>query len=154
MPEVVLKYFTPFLLMLVIIGCSSGNMYETKGVSRKKLHNKFGNTQTGTQLKEVTKGQVYYFVCSYYGKKFHGRQTANGEIFDMYKLSCAHKSLPFGTRLKVINEDNGKSVVVRVNDRGPFIEGRDLDLSYAAAQEIGLIAHGVKRMRVEVLGTN
>ena len=149
-----MKYFTPFLLMLVIIGCSSGNLYETKGVSRKKLHNKFGNTQTGTQLKEVTKGQVYYFVCSYYGKKFHGRQTANGEIFDMYKLSCAHKSLPFGTRLKVINEDNGKSVVVRVNDRGPFIEGRDLDLSYAAAQEIGLIAHGVKRMRVEVLGTN
>jgi rare lipoprotein A len=59
-----------------------------------------------------------------------------------------------GTQLKVINEDNGKSVVVRVNDRGPFIEGRDLDLSYAAAQEIGLIAHGVKKMRVEVLGTN
>jgi rare lipoprotein A len=154
MPEVILKYFTPFLLILITIGCSSGNLYETKGISRKKLHNKFGNTQTGTQLKEVTKGQVYYFVCSYYGKKFHGRQTANGEIFDMYKLSCAHKSLPFGTQLKVINEDNGKSVVVRVNDRGPFIEGRDLDLSYAAAQEIGLIAHGVKKMRVEVLGTN
>jgi rare lipoprotein A (peptidoglycan hydrolase) len=154
MPEVVLKYFTLFLLMLVTIGCSSGNMYETKGVSMKKLHNKFGTTQTETQLKEVKKGQVYYFVCSYYGKKFHGRQTSNGEIFDMYKLTCAHKSLPFGTRLKVINEDNGKSVLVRVNDRGPFIEGRDLDLSYAAAQEIGLIAHGVKKMRVEVLGTN
>ncbi len=149
-----MKYFTLFLLMLVTIGCSSGNMYETKGVSRKKLHNKFGTTQTETQLKEVKKGQVYYFVCSYYGKKFNGRQTANGEIFDMYKLSCAPKSLPFGTRLKVINEDNGKSVVVRVNDRGPFIEGRDLDLSYAAAQEIGLIAHGVKKMRVEVLETN
>ena len=149
-----MKYFTSFLLMLVIIGCSSGNLYETKGVSRKKLHNKFGTTQTETQLTEVKKGQIYYFVCSYYGKKFHGRQTANGEIFDMYKLSCAHKSLPFGIRLKVINEDNGKSVLVRVNDRGPFIEGRDLDLSYAAAQEIGLIAYGVKKMRVEVLGSD
>ncbi len=149
-----MKYFTLFLLILVTIGCSSGNLYETKGVSRKKLHNKFGTTQTETQLTEVKKGQIYNFVCSYYGEKFHGRQTANGEIFDMYKLSCAHKSLPFGTQLKVINEDNGKSVVVRVNDRGPFIEGRDLDLSYAAAQEIGLIAHGVKEMRVEVLGSD
>ncbi len=149
-----MKYFTSFLLMLIIIGCSSGNLYETKGVSRGKLHNKFGTTQPETQLKEVKKGQVYYFVCSFYGEKFHGRQTSNGEIFDMYKLTCAHKSLPFGTRLKVINEDNGKSVVVLVNDRGPFIEGRDLDLSYAAAQEIGLIEHGVKKMRVEVLGTD
>ena len=83
MSEVVVKYFTSFLLMVVIIGCSTGNLYETKGISRKKSHSKFGTTQTETQVKEVKKGQVYNFVCSYYGEKFHGKQTANGEIFDM-----------------------------------------------------------------------
>ena len=92
-----------------------------------------------------------YMVSSYYGSKFHGRQTSNGEIFDMYKLTCAHKTLPFNTRLKVTNEDNGKYVIVRVNDRGPFIHGRDLDLSYAAAREIDLIAEGVKKVKVEIL---
>jgi rare lipoprotein A len=69
----------------------------------------------------------------------------------MYKLTCAHKSLPFGTMLKVTNPDTGQSVVVKVNDRGPFIDGRDLDLSYAAAQKVGLVAVGVKTMNVEVL---
>ncbi|OQX70572.1 MAG: hypothetical protein B6D62_04420 [Candidatus Cloacimonas sp. 4484_275] len=86
-------------------------------------------------------------MTSYYGKKFQGKRTSSGEIFDMNKLTCAHKTLPFGTRLKVINESNGKSVVVRVNDRGPFVAGRDLDLSFAAARKIGLIGIGVKKGR-------
>ena len=90
-------------------------------------------------------------MTSFYGTKFHGKPTSSGEVFDMNKLTCAHKSLPFNTILKVTNEDNGKSVVVRVNDRGPFIEGRDLDLSYAAAREIGLIGVGVKQLKIEIL---
>ncbi|MCF7793439.1 MAG: septal ring lytic transglycosylase RlpA family protein [Candidatus Cloacimonetes bacterium] len=90
-------------------------------------------------------------VCSFYGEKFQGKPTANGEIFDMEKLTCAHKKLPFGTRLKVTNEDNNKSVIVRVNDRGPFVKGRDLDLSKAAARKIGLIPYGVKKLKVEFL---
>ncbi|MBN1327762.1 MAG: septal ring lytic transglycosylase RlpA family protein [Candidatus Cloacimonetes bacterium] len=92
-----------------------------------------------------------YMVCSYYGSDFHGKQTSNGEIFDMYKLTCAHKTLPFNTILKVTNEDNGQSVTVRVNDRGPFIYGRDLDLSYEAARQVGLIADGVKKMKIQIL---
>ncbi|RMG71338.1 MAG: septal ring lytic transglycosylase RlpA family protein [Nitrospirae bacterium] len=91
-------------------------------------------------------------VASWYGPKFHGRKTASGEVFDMYRLTAAHKSLPFGTRLRVTNPENGKSVVVKINDRGPFVRGRDLDLSYGAARRIGLIQKGTSRVYVEVLG--
>ncbi|NQV17771.1 MAG: septal ring lytic transglycosylase RlpA family protein [Armatimonadetes bacterium] len=115
------------------------------------MHQFYGNSQTEVIQKDVIKGDVFYFITSYYGTKFHGRPTSNGEVFDMNKLTCAHKTLPFNTILKVTNEDNGKSVVVRVNDRGPFIKGRDLDLSFAAAKEIGLIGVGVKQLQVEIL---
>ena len=90
-------------------------------------------------------------VASYYYGKFHGRKTASGERFDQYALTCAHKTLPFQTILKVTNPKNGKSVVVRVNDRGPFTRGRDIDLSYAAAQEIGLLQAGVIPVEVQVI---
>lgn len=93
-----------------------------------------------------------YAVASWYGPKFHGRPTASGEIFDMNGLSCAHKSLPFGTMLEVTNPRDGRSVEVVVNDRGPFVAGRDLDLSYAAAREIGLVGPGTGRVRVRYLG--
>lgn len=90
-------------------------------------------------------------TASYYGRKFHGRQTASGETFDMYALTAAHKSLPFGTRLKITNLSNGKEVIVRVNDRGPYVRGRILDLSYAAAQQLGMIKTGTTRIRAEIL---
>jgi len=76
--------------------------------------------------------------ASYYGPGFDGKKTASGEIFDQDDMTCAHKSLPFGTKLKVVRKDNGKSVVVRVNDRGPYVDGRILDLSAAAGKKIGL----------------
>jgi rare lipoprotein A len=76
--------------------------------------------------------------ASYYGPGFHGKKTASGEIFDQDDYTCAHKSLPFGTKLKVVRVDNGSSVVVRVNDRGPYVDGRILDLSVAAGKKIGL----------------
>ena len=76
--------------------------------------------------------------ASYYGPGFDGKKTASGEIFDQDDMTCAHKSLPFGTKLKVVRKDNGKSVVVRVNDRGPYVDGRILDLSMAAGKKIGL----------------
>ena len=90
-------------------------------------------------------------VASFYSGKFHGRKTASGERFDQFALTCAHKSLPFQTILKVTNPKNGKSVTVRVNDRGPFTRGRDVDLSYAAAKEIGMIQAGVLAVEVIVL---
>jgi rare lipoprotein A len=81
-------------------------------------------------------------VASWYGPEFHGKPTASGERFDMHALTCAHRELPFGTVVKVTNVANGKSVRCVVNDRGPFVAGRDIDLSYAAAREIGLRSTG------------
>jgi rare lipoprotein A len=81
-------------------------------------------------------------VASYYGKGFHGRRAANGEIFNMNAMTAAHKSLPFGTKLQVTNMSNGKSVIVRIQDRGPYTRGRVLDLSFGAAKAIGMIDSG------------
>jgi len=92
-----------------------------------------------------------YVVASWYGKKFNGRTTASGERFNMYAMTCAHRTFRFGTKLRVTNPDNNKSVVVTVNDRGPFIKGRTLDLSYGAAKKIGLIRKGVGRVKMEYL---
>jgi len=90
-------------------------------------------------------------MASYYADEFNGRKTSNGEIFDMNKLTAAHKSLPFNSVVKVTNMDNGRSVIVRVNDRGPFVEGRIIDLSLAGAKAIGMIGTGTARVSLEVL---
>ena len=89
--------------------------------------------------------------ASYYSKKFKGRRTASGEIFDPMKLTAAHRKLPFGTLVKVTNLENHKSVIVRINDRGPFIKGRIIDLSYKAALKIGLVSKGVAKVKLEVI---
>lgn len=94
------------------------------------------------------RGKGVVGVASYYGKKFHGRKTASGEIYDMYKLTAAHRTLPFGTRVLVTNLANGKSVVVKINDRGPFIKGRIIDLSYEAARRIGITGLGKVKLVV------
>jgi peptidoglycan lytic transglycosylase len=88
-------------------------------------------------------------LASFYADKYNGRRTSSGEVFDQRKLTAAHKSLPFGTKLKVTNPDNGRSVIVTVNDRGPFVRGRVLDLSKAAASKIGLIGKGVGVVKME-----
>lgn len=90
-------------------------------------------------------------IASYYGRRFHGRLTANGERFNMNAMTAAHKTLPFGTRVRVTNPRNGKSVTVRINDRGPFIRGRTIDLSRAAAQRIGMISTGHARVKLDIL---
>src|SRR5712691_9791904 len=91
-------------------------------------------------------------VASWYGPGFHGNRTANGEIYDQYELTAAHRTLPLGTRVMVTNLSNGRAVEVRVNDRGPFVDGRAIDLSYAAARTIGMVGPGTVRVRIEVLG--
>jgi rare lipoprotein A len=90
-------------------------------------------------------------VASFYGEDFHGRKTANGEIYDMFAMTAAHRALPFHTRVLVTNLDNGKKVEVRINDRGPFIKGRIIDLSFGAARRIGMVGPGTARVRLEVL---
>ncbi len=95
-----------------------------------------------------------YAIASWYGPKFHGRPTASGEIFNMYEYTCAHKVYPFGTMVKVTYLKNEKTVECVVNDRGPFVKGRDIDLSYASAKRIGLIGPGTGRVLLEVQGRN
>ena len=90
--------------------------------------------------------------ASWYGDPFNGRRASNGEIYDMYKLTAAHRTLPFDTKVRVTNLNNGKSTTVRITDRGPFVEGRIIDLSLAAAREIDLVGPGVAPVRVEVQG--
>ena len=90
-------------------------------------------------------------VASWYGKKFHGRHTSNGEVFDMYAISAAHKTLPIPTFARVTNLRNGKSVVVRINDRGPFVNNRLIDLSYAAAQKLDMVRDGTTLVSVEAI---
>ena len=95
--------------------------------------------------------EVQIGIASYYGKKFHRKLTANGQRFNMYKVSAAHKTLPLGTRVKVTNLNNGKSIRLTINDRGPFKKGRILDLSYKAAQKLGFVNEGTTKVRIDVI---
>ena len=96
----------------------------------------------------VKKGSM---IASWYGPNFHGKQTANTEIFNQKAFTAAHKTLPFGTMLRITNPRNGKQIVVRINDRGPYISGRDIDLSRGAAEALGMVEKGVIRVEVEAL---
>ncbi|MGC9492869.1 septal ring lytic transglycosylase RlpA family protein [Vibrio genomosp. F10] len=111
--------------------------YTLRGNSYVIVKNAKGFTETGK--------------ASWYGKKFHGHLTSNGEIYDMYSMTAAHKTLPIPSYVKVTNQDNGKSTVVRVNDRGPFHEGRIIDLSYAAAIKLDVVKTGVANVEIEVI---
>lgn len=118
-------------LVLLLAGCASGPPPSVGG----------RGTAPGAEApsgREIERG-----VASWYGERHHGRRTASGETFDMNALTAAHKTLPFGTRVRVQNPANGQSVVVRINDRGPFTPGRVIDLSRAAAERIGLLRVGV-----------
>lgn len=92
-----------------------------------------------------------YAVASFYGGRFTGKPTASGEIFDPTDYTAAHRQLPFGTLVRFTNPQNGRSVLVRINDRGPFIRGRHFDLSEAAARELGMIREGVKELKFEIV---
>ncbi|MDY6906199.1 MAG: septal ring lytic transglycosylase RlpA family protein [Thermodesulfobacteriota bacterium] len=96
-------------------------------------------------------GFVEEGLASWYGGKFHGRKTASGETYNMYALTAAHKTLPLGTMVRVTNRKNGKSVVVRINDRGPFVHGRIIDLSYTAAKRLDIVKNGTGKVRIVAL---
>jgi len=98
------------------------------------------------------KGFVQEGVASWYGQDFHGKPTSNGETYDMYALTAAHKTLPMGIFVRVLNQRNGRQVVVRVNDRGPFVKGRIIDLSYTAARELDIVGPGTAPVKIEALG--
>lgn len=129
LPELVPRYEPP---------SRNGNKdYEVLGKHYRVLPSANGFRQTGK--------------ASWYGEKFHGHLTSNGEIYDMYALSGAHKELPLPSYVRVTNVDNGKSTIVRVNDRGPFHEGRVIDLSYAAAYKLGVLGKGTANVALEAI---
>lgn len=124
----------------------------------KKSENKIKTTENrddiyDEEIKEELAKYSYFQTgtASFYGGKWHGRKTANGEIFDTYKLTAAHKTLPFGTRVRVTNLSNGKSVVVRINNRGPYSKGRIIDLSQAAFSKIENMSKGVTKVKLEIV---
>ena len=103
------------------------------------------------KVMDSTRGYAEKGTASYYGAKFHGRLTSNREVYDMYQFTAAHKTLPLPSFARVTNLDNGESVIVRVNDRGPFHDGRVIDLSYAAAVRLGITQRGTGRVEVRAL---
>ncbi|MFB0565438.1 MAG: septal ring lytic transglycosylase RlpA family protein [Candidatus Aminicenantaceae bacterium] len=103
------------------------------------------------QMRYFPLGNVQTGLASWYGTDFHGKKTSSSEIFNMHDMTAAHKTLPFGTYVMVTNLNNGKSVMVRINDRGPFIRGRIIDISYAAAKVIDMVGSGVAPVRIEVV---
>ncbi len=105
-----------------------------------------------TKLEKRETREVQYGVASWYGGEFHGRPTSSGEIYDMFQLTCAHNSLPLGTIVMVTNLENGRSVELKVNDRGPFVKERIIDVSYAAARILGMWAKGTANVKVEWVG--
>ncbi len=106
-----------------------------------------------TTMKPKAEGPVQTGMASWYGPNFHGKQTANQEVYNMYDLTAAHQTLPFGTRVMVTNLNNNRSAEVRINDRGPFVKNRIIDLSYAAARMLDMIGSGTAPVRLEILNS-
>lgn len=115
----------------------------------KKPNNDFSSSSS--LIPVITYKPLGLMKASWYGPGFHGRLTANGEIYNQFELTAAHKSMKFGTLLKLTNPDNNKSVIVRINDRGPYVGDRELDLSFASAKALGIVKPGVKRLKVELI---
>ena len=141
------KIFIYILVAAFISSCSAKKTYVTP---REKDGSYVINGERYYPISSSS-GFVEYGKASWYGGKFHGRKTSNGEVYDMHKKSAAHKTLPFNTYVKVQNLSNNKYTIVRVNDRGPFVKGRIIDLSYAAAKEIDLVGPGTASVKLTAL---
>ena len=119
---------------------------------KQKQKNKKQDKEKKNKKSSFNKSKkVYKGISSYYGPKFHGKLTANGEIFDMYGVTAAHKELPFNTTVRVTNENNGKSILIRINDRGPYVGNRILDCSFGAAKKLGFVGAGTAPVKIEVI---
>lgn len=169
------KSITAFIALLMIfpIANADGKIFKDAGkndtiimpVSEKKFSEEIDNDtikedtlsvedeKKVEDILESTAHEISTGVVSWYGGKFHGRKTASGEKYDKHELTAAHKSLPFGTKVKVTNIRNGKSVVVEINDRGPYAKSRVLDLSQAAFSEIGHTNTGVMQVEYEIMNS-
>ena len=140
--------FIKVLIILTIASCSNAPRY---------LKNKPGQVSSlkknlrSKKSKNIKHRKVMSGVSSFYAEDFHGKLTANGEVYDMYGLTAAHKTLPLNTICRVTNMKNNKSLILRINDRGPYIKGRILDCSYGAAKKLGFVNDGTTEVKIEVM---
>ena len=131
--------------MLIFFSCTPSPRYSSD-FSNSSSNNKKTKKSTKINYKKQEIG-----VSSYYGTQFHGNLTANGEVFDMYGVTAAHKTLPLGTVARITNLDNDKSIILRINDRGPYINGRILDCSYGAALKLDFITSGTAKVKIDII---
>ena len=147
--------FFVFIVFIFIVGCSTKNYHTYVLPSSEKNPTQKPYVVNGKMYiphKSVPIGWAQRGIASWYGPNFHGKYTSNGEIYNMFAYTAAHKTLPMNTIVKVTNLNNGKSVIVRINDRGPFVKGRIIDLSYAAGKKIGLDITGTAPVIIKVIG--
>lgn len=137
------------LAVLMTVGFVAVNETIPEVVTAAEAETVLADEIVTENVSEISYIKEETYKASWYGPGFHGRLTANGETYDQEAMTAAHKSLPFNTLLKVTNPKNEKSIVIRINDRGPYIHGRDLDLSKAAARELGMLYGGVADLKVE-----
>ncbi len=152
----IFKIYIIIFLLCSVIACAPAydvRVVDTPNSSQLKGHQKpyIVNGQRYDPLRDHT-GFIQEGRASWYGEKFHGRKTSNGEIYNMYAMTAAHKTLPMGVFVKVTNKQTGQQTVVRVNDRGPFVAGRIIDLSFAAAEKVGVVGPGTAPVLIEALG--
>jgi len=147
------------LIAYLFSGCATNSVapsYKQSTVATPDYEEIVENPTPQTKYKKLTKQELKHFsqigIASYYGYKWHGRTTANGEKLNIYAQTAAHKYLPFGTLVKVTDLDTKKSIVVRINDRGPYIHGRVIDLTDSAAKKLGILHKGIARVKIEVIG--
>ena len=160
----IMKRVTSPILLFIILGVSTlftGCGPEPKEPKSTKYTSAARHKATMRSYKVLGKryhptyvevGQVMNGISSWYGPNFHGKQTSNGEVYNMHARTAAHKTWPMDTMVKVKNLENGKSTIVRINDRGPFVRGRIIDCSYTAGKEIGLDKMGIAKVSIEVVG--
>ncbi len=151
-----------FILLGVVASCSPSPRYtigpksrapqqeKTESAQEQKSSEKRKTSPNVTPSK-IKPGMVFEGVASYYADDFHNKKTANGETYNMHGLTCAHKTLPFNTWLEVTNLANNRKVIVRVNDRGPYVGKRIIDLSLSAAKELDMIQSGIQKVSIEVI---
>lgn len=138
------KYILHLISILFLFNCSSSPRYGSGNYLPK-------NNSTSNISKNFKNKKIFIGESSYYADDFHGKITANGETYDMYGLTAAHKTLPLNTIIKVTNLSNKKTAILRINDRGPYAKGRILDCSYGAAIKLGFLDQGVTRVKIEVI---
>ena len=147
--------FRPKFLILFLIyfyGCANSPRYTTgNGGSVRSKSSKIATLKTSKKSRKTKHRKVLKGVSSFYAEDFHGKLTANGEVYDMYGVTAAHKTLPLGTVCRVTNLANSKSLILRINDRGPYIKGRILDCSYGAAKKLDFINQGTTKVKIEVI---